>query len=146
MSDENDAPEAAPTGFAGFANAIGSRNLMIAIIAMPLVFIAVVTAAIAIFGRPEADEKVKSVEIGETSSVETLVQPRSATAALAAAAPPTAVDPIELEAGSDISAMALDGDRLALRISGPSGGEIVVYDLGRAEIIRRIPVVASDGL
>ena len=42
--------------------------------------------------------------------------------------------------GMSISNMALDGNRLAVHLSGPKGSEIAVIDLGTGTVVRRIPL------
>jgi hypothetical protein len=60
--------------------------------------------------------------------------------------------PLVLPRGAIVGAMALDGDRLALRVEGETGGEIVIYDLTRGAVVQRIKVspqqsvVADEGL
>lgn len=133
-----------PSGALPLAQAIGTRNLIIIIITMPLVFIIVVMATLMIFGRPGDREQsanpdaVRSVPLAQT--LDSLEQPG------APAHAPTLAGgaPLALPAGASIGAMALDGDRLAVRLDGPGGGEIVIYDLARGEEIRRIRVLAGD--
>jgi hypothetical protein len=40
--------------------------------------------------------------------------------------------------GADLTAMSLDGDRLALHLNGADGPEIVVVDLGSGKIVARV--------
>lgn len=146
-----DAPETEavpPKGFTGLAAAIGARNLIIVIITMPLAFIAVVAASLALFGRPGADNARAEAEVVRSVvAADVLVQPSQGVG------PPTAVSAgapssLVLSADEDISAMALDGDRLVLRVKGPSGGSIVIYDLASGAEVKRIRVLenpASDG-
>lgn len=42
--------------------------------------------------------------------------------------------------GMSISHMALDGDRLAVHLTGPKGSEIRIIDLGTGAVVRRIPL------
>ena len=62
MSDnnhhENEASPAAGVG--GLAQSIGTRNLWIIILTMPAVFLVVVAAIIAIFGKPGRDKAVEA--------------------------------------------------------------------------------------
>ena len=53
-----------------------------------------------------------------------------------------AIAPFELSvpAGMSVTHMALDGNRLAVHLSGPNGAEIRVIDLRKNEIISRIGV------
>ncbi|NWG70807.1 MAG: hypothetical protein HXY23_04240 [Parvularculaceae bacterium] len=141
-----DAPETESTprdGFSGLAAAIGARNLIIVIITMPLAFIAVVAASLALLGKPGAtkDEPASSV-VRSVAAEDVLVQPEplGATPPLAASAKSSS---LVLSADEDISAMALDGDRLVLRVKGPSGGALVVYDLARGAEIQRIRIIEN---
>ncbi len=125
-----------PSTFEGIATSIGSRNLMIIIVTMPLVFVAVVTAAITVFGgKDDADQPAR-----ETPAVEVLAEPEPA----APAATPTSISAapaaINLSPGADVAAMALDGDRLVLRIDGPDGPMVVIYDLAAGRVVQRIPI------
>lgn len=147
-----DAPEteAVPAkGFTGLAAAIGARNLVIVIITMPLAFIAVVAATLALFGKPGAEhDRAEAEVVRSVAAADVLAQPPPQ-----GAAPPTAVSAgapssLVLSSDEDISAMALDGDRLVLRVKGPSGGSIVIYDLASGAEVQRIRVLenpASEG-
>ena len=42
--------------------------------------------------------------------------------------------------GMSISNMALDGNRLAVHLSGPKGSEIRIIDLGTGTVVQRIPL------
>jgi len=42
--------------------------------------------------------------------------------------------------GMSISQMALDGNRLAVHLSGPKGSEIRIFDLGMGAVVGRIPL------
>ncbi len=42
--------------------------------------------------------------------------------------------------GMVISHMALDGNRLAVHLSGPRGAEIHIIDLGSGKVVTRLPV------
>ena len=150
--DLDDPRRAAPAsdeaqGGLPLARAIGTRNLIIIIVTMPLVFIFVVLGVIAIAGDPGKRE----ARLAETAS-SALEQPaayRGAIEPLQAALPQSAA-PLVLSEGASIAAMALDGDRLAIRIEADSGGEIVIYDLATGAQIQKIPVrngaPGADGL
>lgn len=120
------APANAPMGAIPLANAIGARNLLIIIVTMPLFFLLVVLATLAIFGGPGARRPEKA-------------------AAEAEIARPDQPAPISLPAGASIAAMTLDGDRLALAVETETGGEIVVYDLARGAVLLRIEMTAGEG-
>lgn len=148
---------AAPTAIgASLAQAIGARNLMIIIVTMPLVFLIVVMATIAVFGRPGAG-KDAGADLGMARAGgerETLAQPgpsaQGSTGVTAASPASLTLDPapLVLPPGAEISSMALDGDRLVLSVDGKDGGEIIVYDLASGAMVQRIKVVreiAADG-
>ncbi len=115
------------TGIGGIAHSIGTRNLWLIILTMPAVFLVAVAAIIAIFGKPKKEETAMAApaEIEEASPV---------TASSAGAAP------IALSEGQSAGAIALDGDRLAVRVDGPDGVVVVIYDIVKGEEIARIPV------
>lgn len=130
-----------PSSFGDIAVSIGSRNLLIIIVTMPLVFIAVVTVIIKLFGG--GDDAGLASEAAAPIAVERLAEPaptRSATAVTTISADPSAIG---LAAGADVTAMSLDGDRLALRVDGPDGVSIVIYDLTAGAVIQRIPVTQT---
>lgn len=130
-------PAAAPpeAGFGGLAQAIGTRNLWIIILTMPAVFLVAVAAIIAVFGRPGADSEAIRDAAAQTP-------PAAETAAVAAPAP--LPEAISVPAGAAPGAIALDGDRLAVRLDGPDGVEVVVYDLAKGEVVARVPFKADD--
>lgn len=137
----HDAPNAAPAaGLSAFAQAIGARNLFIAIITMPIVFLLVVMAVIALFGKPGAkSERVEAEARGET----VLSQPAPLAATSVQAVSAFEPAPLILPSGDDITAMAVDGDTLVLRVKGPSGGAIVVYDMAAGATVKRIKVLEN---
>lgn len=147
MNQEEQSPfekDAAPVASGGsLAHAIGARNLMIIIITMPLVFLIVVMATIAVFGRPGADRDASDAA-GRVAA--TLAQPAPAAAddegVVAPSLASLKVDPapLILPPGADITTMALDGNHLALRIISKDGGEIVVYDLSTGAVLSRLAV------
>ncbi|HXI88007.1 MAG TPA: hypothetical protein VNH64_11145, partial [Parvularculaceae bacterium] len=124
------------------AEAIGARNLVIIIVTMPLFFLIVVMATISIFGRPGEKQAMReAAPIASAGPARALRQPavRQAISPTFASAPA----PIILPPGAKISAMALDGDRLAMRIEGSEGGEIVIYNLVQGAVIERVAVRAG---
>lgn len=129
---------AAPAGGGSIAHAIGARNLMIIIVTMPLVFLIVVMATIAVFGRPGGQKTPGK----DTHGRETLQAAAPARPANEQTGGP-ALDPapLILAPESEITSMALDGDRLVLRVAAEEGGEIVIYNLSRGAPEQRIPVV-----
>ena len=127
---ENTQTETSPTpntGLGGLAHSIGTRNLWLIILTMPAVFLVAVAAIIAIFGKPKKDEAelAAPVAVEDTAVAET---------------PPSDMAALALAPGEAAGAIALDGDRLAVRISGPDGVVVVIYDIVKGEEIARIPV------
>ncbi len=130
--------------FGDIAQSIGSRNLMIIIVTMPLVFLAVVAGIIAVFGGDDAEVASEVASSAATSAaVERLAEPAPARGAAGATAISAAPSAIGLAPGSDVTAMSLDGDRLALRVDGPGGVSIVIYDLSAGAVIQTIPVTQT---
>jgi hypothetical protein len=145
MNDDTTIDPVPQSGFSRLAEAIGTRSLLIIIFTMPLVFAAVVAAAIALFGKPgdKSTGRVASHAV-RSAPVETLLAPEAAARPIAAEPiAATAPSPFILPAGEDITAMAIDGDRLIMRIKGPSGGSIVVYDLSKRAETQRIRVLEN---
>ncbi len=123
---ENKEDHAAPdAGFGGLAHAIGTR---IIILTMPAVFLVIVAAIIMVFGKPKG------------RAADSAGADRPAVADAEQEAPTGVVMP----AGAAPGAIALDGDRLAVRLDGPDGVVVVVYDLEKGEVIARVPFGADD--
>jgi hypothetical protein len=143
MSEERPDEMTAPplSGIAPLAQAIGTRNLLIIVVTMPLVFLIVVMATLSIFGSPDKRERVAAASKG--SEMATLEQPAPGRVTLPIAASTGAAAPLLIPQGAALGALALDGDRLAVRIDTPDGGAIVVYDLVRGVEIQRIEVRES---
>lgn len=118
-----------PSKFGSLAGAIGAKNLIIIIIAMPFVFLVAVLGIIALFGNPNDVSGRKPAANDYEAASENAAND---TAALIG-------DAVDYPAGAAPGAIALDGDRLAVRIDGPDGVEVVVYDLAKGEIIARVP-------
>lgn len=123
-AENNDQPAPPSTGLGALAQSIGARNLWIIILTMPAVFLVVVAAIIAVFGKPRSAEE---------ATAEPVAQP-------VAAGEPA---PITIAADAAAGAIALDGDRLAVRIDGPDGVVVVIYDIAKGEVIARVPVEAA---
>lgn len=120
-------PDASPQdrrAAAQAASALGARTLITIIVAMPVVFLAAVIGVIMVFGSPDGKKTDK---------------PAAAPAYTAVTS--DAVAPIALPDGAKPVGMALDGDRLALRVDGPDGETIIVYDLAEGRILTTIPVL-----
>jgi len=136
VTDNNKNEEAGgkPSGALPLASSIGSRNLIIIIVTMPLVFAVVLLGTILIFGKhkrqpgEDAPSALPAFEAGPLSSGD---------------APAIDPAPLILPAGAEIASMALDGDRLVLQIARPGEDreEIIVYDLSRGAQTTRIPVI-----
>lgn len=140
--DRLDFSGSSQSGFAAMASAIGTRNLLIIIVTMPLVFLIVVMAIIAFLGPDEAREAATPGAVRSTPAA-TLEEPDVAgrRAILPVPAAAERFEPaIALPPGAEIGAMALDGDRLALRIDAADGGMIVIYDLAQDAVIKTIPL------
>ena len=158
---ENRARTTDAGAFTRFAEAVGTRNLYIIIAAMPVVFLVVVIAIVSALGEPAGKKAQSSAFAGAVLSqpaenASALDQSLPATSRALAATPASALAaeaaPLVLPRGAIVGAMALDGDRLALRVEGETGGEIVIYDLTRGAVVQRIKVspqqsvVADEGL
>lgn len=74
-------------------------------------------------------------KIGESS---TQAAPQGA--AESRAAPPAGEIPLPLKADERIAHIALDGDRMAVHVAGPGGGEIRVLDLASGAVVARVPL------
>ncbi|MBB5518324.1 hypothetical protein [Amphiplicatus metriothermophilus] len=123
-SRREDAP---PSGALPIASVIGARNLLIIIITMPLFFLGAFLAALFIFGPKEAREAARAD-------------------APARAAFPEPRQPIALPAGARVSAMTLDGDRLALSVETEAGASrVIIYDLAAGAVAAEIPLETADG-
>ncbi len=136
-SDEGEPSAApAPAQFGNLAGAIGAKNLLIIIIAMPFVFLVVVLGIIALFGNPNDGKPVALDD-------ETLLFPDGVPEGANVYAYPTqdGSGSVAVPVGAAPGAIALDGDRLAIRLDGQDGVTVVVYDLAKGEVIARIPFV-----
>ena len=146
--------EASPplTAVHSFAEKIGSRNLMIAIVTMPFLFIGALALIIAVVGLPQEDE-------GPAGSLDELIAAGPVTrapdaAALTPASQPLPAEPAAPQAAPPVSGpapvasaaaippggVALDGDRLAVRIEREDGPVVVIYDLSRGEVTHEVPL------
>ncbi|MHA7872215.1 MAG: hypothetical protein ACX939_07695, partial [Hyphococcus sp.] len=140
--------EAAPTA-SSVANMIGTRNLLIIIVTMPFVFLVVVMAIIAVFGRPAGDAagddrsaviSTPAAAAPTADNAQRVVLPIPAASTDAADAVQGA---IALPAGAEAGAISLDGDRLAVRIESEDGAMIVIYDLAQNAVVQTVPLVAG---
>ncbi len=134
--DRLDFPETPQTGFAGVAAAIGARNLLIIIFTMPVVFLVVVLGIITLLRGPD---EAPAAAASEAASMPAAALPVRASA-------PRVEPVIVLPAGADIGSMALDGDRLALRVATAEGEMIVIYDLARDVVVKTIPLTEEEAV
>lgn len=126
-SEDGLAFNAPPTSAGSVAGMIGTRNLKIAIITMPFVFMAVVAVIIAVFGRPGRADTVREPTVPSLSSL--------------------SVDNaagVGLPAGAEIGSIAFDGDRLAIHVKARDGAMILIYDLQANAVVKRIPVSEAE--
>lgn len=134
----------APSSIAGM---IGTKNLLIIIVTMPFVFLMVVMAIIAVFGSPDEGEAAPTAGAVVSTPVASLEQPAIEGSRVVLPLPAAAGDlsaAITLPEGAATSAMALDGDRLALRVDTDAGAMIVIYDLSTDQVVKTIPLVAAN--
>ena len=148
--DTNGFDQHGPGGFAGVASSIGTKNLLIAIITMPFVFLLVVMTILAVFGG-RADEPAQLADAATAGAVRST--PAEAVLTIEEPAPNRAVEAFRASTTSPEfsaplaagGAMALDGDRLAVRVDRADGAYVVVYDLAAGEVIYTVPLSALGG-
>lgn len=147
-SDGEEEAQTPLTGVHSFAEKIGSRNLMIAIVTMPLFFIGLLVLIISVVGMPEEEEAaaVNPVleSLGATSAAPPpisapVIEEPQILAESAPAAIDGLADAIAIPEGASIGGMALDGDRLAVRIETADGPVIIIYDLAQNTVVQTIP-------
>lgn len=118
------APDGRRTARSGLpiAEAIGTRRLVVAIVAMPIVAIAAVVAII-LYAQGRPVRATRPVEAAQAPATQT---------------------PVVLPAGARIAETTSDGRHLILRIEAPSGaGEIAIYDIASGRRLRTIAIVAQ---
>ena len=141
--------EAAPT-MGSVANMIGTKNLLIIIVTMPFVFLVVVMAIIAIFGSPDqrGEDALTASTPGAVRSTPIASLEEPAANGRVVLPLPAAVGElgaaIALPEGAETGAMALDGDRLAMRVDTSDGAMIVIYDLSSDQVVKTISLVAES--
>ncbi len=142
--DTLDFTEEAPSA-GGVASMIGTKNLLIAIVTMPFVFLVVVMTIISIFGSPGKDRSAKAPVVNSAPASVALDQPalagQQAVAPIEASLPASAA--IVIPKGASAGAMSLDGDRLAVRIDSENGAVIVIYDLAKGVPVQIIPLTTA---
>lgn len=133
-------PQAKPANMGSVAMQIGTKNLLIIIVTMPFVFLVVVMSIIALFGDPK---KHKTADAAPAAALEQpavagqrVVLPMPASVAGAPGA-------IALPQGATAGALALDGDRLAVRVDTEGGAMIVIYDLKQGAVVETVPLVEA---
>ncbi len=148
--DALDFTEAAPSA-GSVAGMIGTKNLLIAIVTMPFVFLVVVMTIISIFGSPDKAQTAANPAAKIASGSATLEQPALAGAQAVAPISASVQEPssalasaeIKIPEGASAGAISLDGDRLAVRIDGGDGSMIVIYDLAKGEPVQIIPLTTD---
>ena len=138
-TDNQSAPvseEVPASGFGGVAQAIGSRNLIIVILVMPVIFIGGLFAILFMTGKlgGKLDAPSEAAAV-----VEPAVEGR-------AGAPVVSAAPDFTGSGQGAAGIALDGDRLAVRFDGPDGAEVIVYDLAQERVVARIFLAPGVGV
>lgn len=133
--------------FRSLADSIGARNLIIAIVTMPLVFVIVVVGIVGLLGEPDGAREGAAVA-GEEEVIALLQEPAlSEPLGDAVVSPlPVSVDApagLALAPGDQIGAMSLDGDRLALRIENANAVRIVIYDIAADRVLKEIPIAGE---
>lgn len=132
--DSEPPPSSAPSMIAG-------------VLAMPVVFLAIVFVALAVFGKP-------GEESAGAAGPEPAPLPPESSAVTAPALPLARAEArgvIALPDDARVESIALDGDRVALHVEGPQGREIILYDYreGRqvaAALIETFSTEATDTL
>jgi len=136
--DEMDQGEAGPVLPSGIGAVIGTRNLLIIIVTMPLVFIVVVAGIIMLFGSPR--DKDSKQQTARSAVHSTPIEAGDAALAIAASAGSAANSVIVLPDGAAAGAISLDGDQLAVRIDSDEGAAIVIYDLTQSRVVQTVPL------
>lgn len=116
-----------------------TRAMIFGAATVPAVFIVVVMAALALFGKP-AD---RAGETDDTAPIASLEQPAAtpATGASFASARPR---PIALGEDMRIADISLDGDRVALHVESPMGQQILIYDYAKGRVIAEAPIETAS--
>jgi hypothetical protein len=131
-------PETPPTDFPVGAEPSSPRNLIIAIVTVPIVFVAVVILSVSVFGRPNA-EAAATAGSPVAAAIDRIEQPsRHARAAEASFA--SSFEAIETPEDSRIASLALDGDHLAMLVESPAGAQVKIYDLSRGAMAAQVPI------
>lgn len=113
-------------------------SMIVGVLAMPAVFLAIVFVALWLFGKPGEDAPALAVAPPTTEQT---------TLSRAAIADPAGAEGvIALADEAHIRSIALDGDRIALHVEGPSGRQIVVYDYreGREVAVAAIETFSTE--
>lgn len=131
-------PQTARPDYPGGTEQGSPRNLIIAIVTVPIVFVAVVILSISVFGRPNAEASAGG-QPSVAAAIDRIEQPTRGVRA-ASATYASAFDAIETPDDSRIGSLALDGDRLAMLVESPAGAEVKIYDLARGAMAARVPI------
>jgi len=133
------APADGRAGVADFAlddeDAARRRVAMFLAIAAPLLFVAAIITAAALVGEPQADEQAATfAEAPLAQPTRAAVRPAAASVAASSSAA------IHAPSGAAISTLSLDGDRLAVHMTGKGAEEIVVYNIASGAVVARLAV------
>ena len=139
-ANEKTTPDSAPNpgegetlvGIGDVAEKIGARNLWIIILTMPAFFLVLLAVIIAFFGKSEEEKLAEQLAAEQEEMLIPWTEPGDQTATRSA-----------MPVAGGHGAIALDGDRLAVRVDGPDGFVVVVYDLAEGEEIARLPFPAE---
>lgn len=143
LSHNNDAQRPSHFAAASAASAPApARAVAVGVVTMPAVFIVVVMGALALFGKPITHSR----PVIQASEIDRLDQPAAKPALSATAAssqPGAAAASIPLAEDTHVVGISLDGDRLALHVESPLGGEIVIYDFKQQRIVETAPIATA---
>lgn len=118
-----------------------AQSVLAIFVTLPLVFLILVMASLAIFGKPgAAPTDGKKLAVTTVAGVEATSEGLTSTGPAqdfekhsGFAPSPTALG---LDSGVEISSMSLDGDRIAVE----AGGEIILYDFRAGQVLQRLAV------
>lgn len=139
-ADGRGSPRAGAAEFAFDEDEASRRRVaMFLAVAAPLLFVAAIIASAALVGEPQArDESVQFAEAAFAPPADGSA--RAVAVSVAASAAPGAILAPE---NAQISTISLDGDRLAVHLSGGGSEEIVIYNIGSGAVVARLAVERS---
>ena len=117
-----------------------ARNVLVAASTVPLVFVIAVLFVSATFGAPTGNKS----RLAATDESAVLAQPpvnltaegsTTASARGAGLVSQISANGVVIPEGFTPGAIALDGDRLAVRVDGPEGAKVLIYDLNMGGVI-----------